>query len=43
MVPDIEREWIAEECRSAPQPARRLLLILIALVGIAAALYWWLR
>ncbi len=40
MVPDIEREWIAEECRTAPQPPWRLLLILLV---VAAAVIWWWR
>jgi hypothetical protein len=43
MVPDIEREWIAEECRAASRPAWRLLLVLILLLGIGWALYRWLR
>ncbi len=42
MVPDIEREWIAEECRTAPQPIWRLLLAIVALLGIGSALYLWL-
>ena len=42
MVPDIEREWIAEECRTAPQPALRLLLVLLLLLGMGGLLYWWL-
>jgi len=39
MVPDIEREWIAEECRNAPQPARRLIVMLIVLLALVWALY----
>jgi hypothetical protein len=36
MVPNIEREWIAEECRRAPRRPW-LLLILILLVAL---LFW---
>ena len=38
MVPDIEREWIAEECRTAPRPAKWLLLA-VMLLAIGWALY----
>ncbi|HZE98018.1 MAG TPA: hypothetical protein VE981_13395 [Planctomycetota bacterium] len=39
MVPDIEREWIAEENRSTPQCIPRLLLALFVLLAIAVILY----
>jgi len=42
MVPDVEREWIAEECRTAPQPAWRLIVLLILMLWAVGALYLWL-
>jgi hypothetical protein len=39
MVPDIEREWIAEEIRNTPQPGRWAILIVLLLLGIAGLLY----
>jgi len=41
MVPDIEREWIAEEYRTAPQSSRRLVALMV-LLALAGALYFWL-
>jgi hypothetical protein len=41
MVYDVEREWIAEECRTNPQPPSWLWLILMLAVG--AALWEWLN
>jgi len=43
MIPDIEREWIAEESRTTPRPARRLWLTLLLLGAAGWALYQWLR
>jgi hypothetical protein len=42
MVPDIEREWIAEESRTVPQPVMRLVVTLIVLLAIGWAIYRWL-
>jgi hypothetical protein len=39
MVYDVEREWIAEECRTNPQPPSWLWLIL----AVGAALWGWLN
>jgi len=40
MVPDIEREWIAEESRRPPSQNRWLLWLL--LLATAAAFWGWL-
>lgn len=34
MVPDIEREWVAEECRQAPRPPWLLLILILLVVGV---------
>lgn len=39
MVPDIEREWIAEELRSKPRPPYRLLGLIFLVAGIVWALW----
>jgi hypothetical protein len=41
MVPDVEREWIAEEYRTNPQPPSLLWLVL--LLTVAAVLWGWLN
>ena len=42
MVPDIEREWIAEETRNAPHPSRWFLGAVILLLLIGLAVWLWL-
>jgi hypothetical protein len=38
MVPDVEREWIAEEARSTPRSCTGLILTLIAILGLVLLL-----
>jgi len=38
MVPDIEREWIAEECRSAPRSWGAWILLILLVLAIGSLL-----
>jgi hypothetical protein len=42
MIPDIEREWIEEECRSTPSSSVRWILLILLLAAVGFMFREWL-